>query len=160
MINNYTSDIKAKIQGKKTRQMKKYIYFRFLRDFERWLPVIIYVLVAHAQKKNSLIYVVEKSTTYYLPIWPQIGTHPGGCLCYLACAGAGKNLLKNHLVWFKMDKQQEEEKIKKEKQSDIRPKILCTCCKKLGANFLKCCKPERYVHTEEKTSAEFFKVSY
>ena len=112
------------------------------------------------RKKHSLIYVVEKSTTYYLPIWPQIGTHPGGCLCYLACAGAGKNLLKNHLVWFKMDKQQEEEKIKKDKQSDIRPKIFCTCCKKLGANFLKCCKPERYVHTEEKTSAEFFKVSY
>ena len=65
-----------------------------------------------------------------------------------------------YLVWFKMDKQQEDEKIKKDKQSDIRPKILCTCCKKLGANFLKCCKPERYVHTEEKTSAEFFKVSY
>ena len=71
-----------------------------------------------------------------------------------------KKPAKNHLVWFKMNKQQEEEKIKKDKQSDIRPKILCTCCKKLGLNFLKCCKPERYVHTEEKTSAEFFRVSY
>ena len=91
-------------------------------------------------------------------------THLLGCLCYLACARAEKKPaftgLIAYLVWFKMDKQQEEKKINKDKKSDIRPKILCTCCKKLGGNFLKCCKPERYVHTKEKTSAEFFKVSY
>ena len=135
-------------------------FFRFLRDFEGWLPVVIYILVAHAQKKK-LVNLRSRKVYYVLFTYLTSNRYTSrGCLCYLACAGAGKNLLKNHLVWFKMDKQQEEEKIKKDKQSDIRPKILCTCCKKLGANFLKCCKPERYVHTEEKTSAEFFKVSY